>query len=80
MMRWEKVETQIGENGGKTITYRAEGCACQIMSIKRAIPHANGSGYWYYTDYVVLYPDNVMRVFHRLRDAQADAESYPRED
>lgn len=76
MMRWEKVETQIGENGGKTITYRAEGCACRIESVKRAIKHANGIGVWYYTDYTVWYPDGASRVFQRLRDAQAEAEKY----
>lgn len=81
MMRWEKfaVIEEVDDKGTlleKTIRYRAKGCGPFIESVKRAIPHANGSGYWYYTDYVVLYPDNVTRVFHRLRDAQAEAEGY----
>lgn len=77
MMRWEKTGVQLGQYPGeKTITYRAEGCACQIESRKRAIKHANGEGYWYHTGYVVWYPDGTSRVFNRLRDAQAEAEAY----
>lgn len=81
MLRWDKAGVQLGQYPGeKTITYRAEGCACQIESRKRAIKHANGIGVWYHTEYVVLYPDGASRVYIRLRDAQADAESYPREN
>lgn len=67
---------QFGMNGEKTIIYRAEGCACMIESVKKAIRHANGEGYWYHTEYVVWYPDGASRVFQRLRDAQAEAENY----
>ena len=76
MMRWDKAGVQLGMNGEKTITYRAEGCACQIESRKRAIKHASGIGVWYHTEYVVWYPDGASRVFQRLRDAQAEAEGY----
>lgn len=76
MMRWKKTAVQLGMTGEKTITYRAEGCACQIKSVKQAIRHANGIGVWYYTDYTVWYPDGASRVFQRLRDAQAEAEGY----
>ena len=81
MMRWNKAGVELGQDPGeKTITYRAEGCACRIESRKRAIKHASGIGVWYHTEYAVLYPDGASRVYIRLRDAQADAESYPRED
>ena len=76
MMRWEKAGVQLGMGGEKTITYRADGCACEIESRKRAIPHANGEGVWYHTDYAVIYPDGAGRIYQRLRDAQAEAESY----
>lgn len=76
MMRWDKTAVQFGMNGEKTIIYRAEGCACKIESVKQAIRHANGEGYWYHTEYVVWYPDGASRVFQRLRDAQAEAEKY----
>lgn len=79
MMRWDKAGVQLGVNGAKTITYRAEGCACEIESFKRPIKHANGIGVWYYTDYAVWYPDGTSRVFNRLRDAQAEAEAYGKE-
>lgn len=81
MMRWEKfaVIEEVDDKGTlleKTIRYRAKGCGPFIESVKRAIKHANGIGVWYYTDYTVWYPDGASRVFNRLRDAQAEAESY----
>ena len=75
-MIWKKAGVQLGMNGEKTITYRADGCAAEIESRRRAIPHANGEGVWYHTTYAVLYPDGAGREFQRLRDAQADAERW----
>lgn len=81
MMRWEKtaVIVDVDDKGTlleKKIQYRAKGCGPFIDSVKLAIRHANGEGYWYYTEYVVWYPDGASRVFQHLRDAQAEAEKY----
>lgn len=54
-MKWEKVGKHIGADG-TTITYRLQGAPqYEIESRKRHIPHANGSGTWDHTTYVVLY-------------------------
>lgn len=81
MMRWEKfaVIEEVDDKGTlleKKIRYRTKGCGPFIESVKQAIRHANGEGYWYHTEYVVWYPDGASRVFQRLRDAQAEAEKY----
>ncbi len=54
-MKWEKVGKRIGVEG-TTITYRLQNAPqYEIESRKRHIPHANGSGTWDHTTYVVLY-------------------------
>lgn len=71
----KKAGVQLGiKDGEKTITYRADGCAAEIESRKRAIPHANGEGVWYHTTYAVIYPDGTSQEFQRLRNAQIEAE------
>lgn len=63
-MKWEKVGKRIGAEG-TTITYRLQSAPqYEIESRKRHIPHANGSGTWDHTTYVVLY--HGLRVAEKM--------------
>ena len=80
MAEWKKIKTVLYDNGERDITYAAEGLHAQVQSRRRHIPHANGSGYWDSTLYVVLDPQTgeqfpgLRREYIRLRDAQGAAE------
>lgn len=74
MMSIRPTYAQLIDKGIKTAEVRKS--IPQCGSVKQAIRHANGEGYWYHTEYVVWYPDGASRVFQRLRDAQAEAEEY----
>jgi hypothetical protein len=71
-MKWEKAATVIASNGAKTITYVSG--RYNIISHKRPIPHANGIGFWMYTDYTLIRPDGTEQVFQRFADAREAAE------
>lgn len=53
MRVWKMIGKHQGPLG-TTIIYGAEGCAYEIQSRKRHIPHANGSGTWDHTSYFVV--------------------------
>ena len=56
--------------------YKANGSRVTIESRKRAIPHANGSGFWWHTHSVTIDPTGAERVFQKLQYAKEDAESW----
>ncbi len=73
-MTWEKVSKRTGTEG-TTITYRLQSAPqYEIESQKRHIPHANGSGTWDHTSYVVLYHGLKVAEKMRLSDAKDYAE------
>ena len=75
MTKWEKTGIRVsGKEGEKTITYKARGIDAWIESRKKAVPHANGCGYWMHTTYFVVQPDGSEQEFWKLTDAQAAAE------
>ena len=80
MAEWKKIKTVLYDNGERDITYAAEGLHAWVQSRRRHIPHANGSGYWDSTLYVILDPNTgeqfpgLRREYIRLRDAQGAAE------
>lgn len=54
MLTWEKTDRTVGSEGS-TVTYTAkEKPRITIESRKRHIPHANRSGTWDHTTFVVL--------------------------
>ena len=73
MAKWEQIGKSI-HGGEKTIVYAKEGCPNTIESRKRAIPHANGSGYWYSTTYWVISPDGKEKEYYHLYMAKTMAE------
>lgn len=75
MAKWEKTGVRVsGKDGEKTITYKARGIDAWIESRKKAVPHANGFGYWMHTTYYLVRPDGSEREYQKLADAQAAAE------
>lgn len=69
MRAWKMIGKHIGPMG-TTIIYGAEGCAYEIQSRKRHIPHANGSGTWDHTTYCVLQDGQVVKELQRLQAAK----------
>lgn len=74
MAPWIKTGKTINTNGEKTIRYESFRCQNVIESRKRAIPHANGSGYWFKTTYFVIQPDGTEMERWTLADAKKVAE------
>lgn len=76
MATWKKQSETVISGGGKTIAYKAFGIeGVWIESRKRAIPHSNRSGVWFYTSYFVCQKDGTEKEYTRQRDAQAAAEA-----
>lgn len=74
MLNWKKVGYTTAEDG-RIIRYAAEGCRFYIDSVRRAIPHASGSGSWLYTSYFLVDPDTgTEREYHTLTRAKKAAE------
>ena len=75
MMKWEKVGRKVCANGESTTYYEADGKDGRyvIESRKRAIPHANGDGFWMHTTYWLINPDGTEKEYYSLRDAKAAA-------
>lgn len=74
MLRWEKAVHTIHADGSAELVYVAEGTELKIESRKRAIPHANRSGYWWHTTYFVIRPDGSEKEYWSLRQAKEAAE------
>lgn len=79
-MKWERTGCRVDE-AGTTITYEPPTTLSwtspvRIESRKRHIPHANGSGTWDHTTYVVLRGDETLAKKERLQDAKRVAERY----
>ena len=53
-LAWKIIGKSITFDNGTTIYYAADGTDYIIESRKRKIPHANGSGFWWFTSYFVL--------------------------
>ena len=75
-MKWNKAGRQVRSNGESTTYYEADGSdgRYSIESRKRAIPHANGVGYWMHTTYWLIGPDGIEKEYRSLRDAKIAAE------
>lgn len=58
------------DEGGRTITYASENCHYLIESRLRHVPHANGSGTWDSTTYVVTRGGKDVKTLYRLGDAK----------
>lgn len=79
-MKWEKTGKKIGQEG-TTITYAPPTSLSwtspvRIESRKRHIQHANRSGTWDHTTYVVLRGDEELAEKQTLQAAKAYAERY----
>lgn len=57
MAEWKKIKTVLYDNGERDITYEAPGLHTWVQSRRRHIPHANGTGYWDSTLYVLIDPE-----------------------
>ena len=65
-MNWTKKKLNWNRKGEYTIQYTSDTKPVYVIeSIRRAIPHANGSGEWLHTTYWVHYPDN-QRIQYNL--------------
>ena len=47
----------------------------EIISVKHAETHADGTGSWTWTDYITVSPDAQVNGFHRLMDAKEYVET-----
>jgi len=74
MLKWEKAAHTIHSNGESELLYVADGTELKIESRKRAIPHANRSGYWMHTSYFLIRPDGTEKEYWTLRQAKEAAE------
>lgn len=74
MAPWVKTATTIKTDGSKTIRYESFRNQNAIESRRQAIPHANGIGVWYHTDYYLIRPDGTETEYHTLADAKKAAE------
>jgi len=74
MLKWEKAVHTIHSDGSAELRYIADGTDCKIESRKRAIPHANRSGYWWHTTYFVIRPDGTEKEYWTLKSAKEAAE------
>ena len=79
-MRWERTGSSASAEG-TTITYEPPTTLSwtspvRIESRKRHIPHANGSGTWDHTTYVVLRGDETLAEKQTLKAAKDYAKRY----
>ena len=51
MIKWERIGRTVYSNGESDTLYESKDGKFQIVSRKRAIPHANREGYWMHTTY-----------------------------
>ena len=72
-LKWKKVGRTIHTDGSSEIRY--QGGEYFVESRKRAIPHANGNGYWMHTSYFLIRPDGTEKEYWSLREAKAAAEA-----
>lgn len=72
-MNWKKTGRTTGPNGESTTTYESDDGRFRIESRKRAIPHANRSGYWMHTSYFMI-RGSIEKEYWSLRDAKEGAE------
>lgn len=71
-MKWTKTGREVKGNG-ETTTYYESDKGHRIESRKRAIKHANGSGYWFHTSYFLI-TEEGEKEFWKLQDAKEAAE------
>ena len=76
MIKWTKISRNVNAEGEVTITYRGEGTPLLLQSRKRNIPHANRSGCWQATTYVVMRDGEDLKECYTKRDAEVWAEQY----
>lgn len=76
MLKWERVKKHVFTDGSTNVVYKANGCPVTIESRKRAIPHANGSGFWWHTTYVCIAPNGAEKECWRLQYAKEYAEAW----
>lgn len=76
-LHWIRGPKTQTDDGGYIIPYYAEECSeMQIMSVKYAVPHANGQGVWYASKYIGIYPDGAYKQFHLLVNAKYELEEW----
>ncbi len=73
-MKWTKTGRWVGSNGESTTFYESDDRRFGIESRKRAIPHANRSGYWMHTSYWLIPADGEPKEYWSLTDAKKAAE------
>lgn len=74
-MDWIKTGRTVKANGESTVVYTAKGAEwLTIESRKRAIPHANGVGFWMHTSFWVRVNGQDVKQRFSLKDAKAWAE------
>lgn len=71
-MKWEKIGRTVKGNG-ESVTYYASENGDRIESRKKAIRHANGSGFWFHTSYFLITKEGE-KEFWKLQDAKDAAE------
>lgn len=74
MSNWQQVAKTIKATGEKTITYQKAGNSNIIESRKVRIPHANGIGFWFHTNYWLIMPDGSEKEYWKRIDAEKAAE------
>lgn len=74
MISWSKIGRTIHPGREITITYQGAGTDLLIQSRKRNIPHANRSGSWQHTTYVVMQRGEDLHSFQTLERAKEFAE------
>lgn len=73
-IKWTKISKMANEEG-MTITYQGEGTPYSIESRLRHIPHANRSGTWDHTTYVVVKDGQDLFTRYSLADAKEFVEN-----
>lgn len=73
-MKWEKTGREVKGNGESTTFYESDDGRFRIESRKRAIPHANGRGFWMHTSYFLIDEDRREKEYYALKDAKEAAE------
>ena len=73
-MKWHKTGRAVKSNGETTVFYESDDGMFRIESRKRAIPHANRSGYWFHTSYFLIDQEGDEKEYYSLSDAKEGAE------
>ena len=71
-MNWEMTGKRVYGNGERTVFYEWD--PMRIEARRRAIAHANRSGYWFKTFYALIWPDGREQTFSTLREAKEAGE------